>query len=71
MEKVGVSGALKIAFDVAVGVILLTLVAVFFGSRIDTAAIVLISLVVVAGTGLMVRQDSQILSAAAHEEDRA
>lgn len=71
MEKVGVSGALKIAFDVAIGVIVLALVAVFFGGRIDTAAIVLISLVVVAATGFMVRQDSQILSATRSEEDRA
>lgn len=68
MEKVGVSGALKIAFDVAVGVIVLTLVAVFFGSKLDLAAIVLISLVDVVGTGFMVRQDSQILLAASRED---
>jgi len=69
MERVKNSSTLRIAFDVAMGVFLLAMVAVFFGGTLDLPITVLIALIIIIGTALVVRQNHQIFQAL-YEQDR-
>lgn len=69
MDKIFNSGTLRLAFDFAIGALLLVLALVFIGNAFDFAITVLCTILIVVGTSLFIRQDYEVIKA--YREERA